>query len=136
MAKAKLGATSINKLSTCHKDLIKLVRLVETRTPFDFTVLEGHRSIERQKELFDQGKSKIDGVSRLGKHNYSPSQAIDLAPYPIDWEDSKRFMVLGGVVLSCAKELGLTVRWGADWDMDGDYNDHRFVDMPHFELRG
>ena len=136
MAKAKLGATSIRNLSTCHKDLIHLVRLVERRCPFDFTVLEGHRSIERQKELFDQGKSKIDGLERLGMHNYNPSKAVDLAPYPIDWQDSKRFMVLGGVVLSCAKELGLTIRWGADWDMDGDYNDQSFDDLPHFELRG
>ncbi|MBL4753574.1 MAG: M15 family metallopeptidase [Flavobacteriales bacterium] len=136
MQKAKLGETSIKKLSTCHKDLIKLIRLVEKRVPFDFTVLEGARTIERQKELFDQGKSKIDGVTHLGRHNYTPSHAIDLSPYPIDWGDLRRFMVLGGVVLSCANELGLTVRWGADWDMDGDYRDQNFNDLPHFELRG
>ncbi len=134
MAKAKLGETSIRKLSTCHPDIIKLVRLVEKRAPFDFTVLEGHRSVERQKELFDQGRSQIDGITRRGKHNHVPSKAVDLAPYPIDWEDSKRFLVLGGVIMSCAKELNIPIRWGADWDMDGDYNDHSFVDMPHWEI--
>ena len=133
MQKAKLGSASVRKLGSCHVDIIKLVRLVEKRAPFDFAVLEGHRTVERQKELFEQGKTKIDGETRLGKHNYSPSEAVDLAPYPIDWQDTKRFMVLGGVVLSCAKELGVDIRWGADWDRDGDYSDHSFIDLPHFE---
>ena len=124
------GDRSRAKLDTCHKDLQELCELViET---YDFTVLEGHRSNERQEELFRQGKSKL----RAGKskHNRSPSIAVDIAPYPIDWDNASRFYLLAGFMFQAAHDLGVTLRWGGDWDRDWDHADQSFMDLPHFEI--
>jgi peptidoglycan L-alanyl-D-glutamate endopeptidase CwlK len=61
-----------------------------------------------------------------GRHNYRPALAADLAPYPLDWNDTARFEALAKVVLACAKRLGVPLTWGGDWK--------RFKDFPHFEL--
>jgi len=61
-----------------------------------------------------------------GRHNKSPSRAVDLAPYPIDFQDIKRFEILGWFVKGLAKGLGIKVIWGGDWA--------NFRDWGHFEL--
>lgn len=124
------GAKSRSILMTCHPDLIEICEaVIET---YDFTVLEGHRSDERQEELFRQGKSKL----RAGesKHNQYPSEAVDIAPYPIDWNDSRRFFLLAGMMFHAAAELDIRIRWGGDWDGDWSHVDQSFHDFPHFEL--
>jgi len=123
---------SAARLATCHMSLQNLFK--EVIRHWDCTVLEGHRSIEAQQEAFRRGTSKIDGVNQLGKHNHTPSLAVDVAPYPVDWQDLERFRAFGGFVLGVASQLGIVVRWGGDWDTDRDFKDQRFVDLPHFEL--
>lgn len=125
------GTSSRKKLDTCHHDLVAICELViET---YDFTVLEGYRSDKRQEELFRQGKSKL----RAGqsKHNNEVSLAVDIAPYPIDWENAKRFYLLSGMMFQAAADLGVRIRWGGDWDSDWIHTDQSFHDLPHFELR-
>lgn len=133
---AQLSQRSLDRLNTCDEKLVRVVRRAEQLSPFDFTVLEGHRSVERQKELFDQGYSKIDGISKMGKHNYFPSRAVDLAPYPVSWDQKElwKFDVLAGVMFAAAALEGVSLRWGGDWDMDGNRQEHSFLDLPHFEL--
>jgi len=134
----KFGERSSNNLKSVHADLQIIMN--EAVKHFDFTVLEGHRTVERQNELFHQGKSKIDGIKKLGKHNHLPSLAVDVAPYPIDWNDKPRFYYLAGLIKGIASELlakgeiSHRVRWGGDWDSDGKFNDQTFIDLPHFEL--
>lgn len=60
--------------------------------------------------------------------------AVDAAPWPIDWNDTDRFLVFGGFVLGTAREQGLVIRWGGDWDSDWNLRDQTFIDLPHFEL--
>lgn len=76
-------------LSTCHQDLQKLCH--DVIKVFDFTVLQGHRSQEEHRLLVQQGRSKVP-YSR-SKHRFSPSNAIDIAPYPINWQDRERFFI-------------------------------------------
>ena len=128
------SSRSRSRLETCHPDLVKLFR--EVIKHWDCTVLEGHRSIEDQQEAFRTGRSKIDGVNKKGKHNHDPSLAVDVAPYPVDWDDLERFRAFGGYVLGTADQMGISIRWGGDWDSDRDFKDHSFVDLPHFELSG
>ena len=144
----KLGKGSLKKLESVHHDLVKIIKLAITRTPVDFGISEGHRSLERQKELYDQGKSKIDGINKKGKHNYSPSLAIDLYAYHPDIEVRKKLAydvptlcIIAGVIISCADELKAkgdikhSIRWGGNWDNDGVIlYDQSFDDLPHFEL--
>lgn len=133
---AYLSQRSLDRLSTCDPRLVRVVRRAEKLSCYDFTVLEGHRSVERQKELFDQGYSKIDGISRKGKHNYNPSLAVDLAPYPVSWDSKElwKFDVLAGAIFAAAEIEGVKIRWGGDWDSDGNRQEHSFLDLPHFEL--
>ncbi|UIW10559.1 endolysin [Aeromonas phage BUCT695] len=96
--------------------------------PFDVTVLEGIRTKERQKDLVAKGASKTMNSKHL------TGDAVDLAPYPIDWNDKARFNQLAAVMLETSKELGIKIRWGGDWNMNGDWKDEKFYDGPHFEL--
>lgn len=139
------GSKSKAQLSTAHPFLQRVMSEAIKLT--DFSVLEGARSRQRQEDLFDAGKSKArPGES---KHNEAPfSMAVDVAPYPIDWENEARFFYLAGVVLGIAKVInqgrrvqGLPehkVRWGGDWNMNGvpipDDPEERFRDYGHFEI--
>jgi len=127
---ASLSNASQEKLDTCDE---RLVMVCETVIQvYDFTVLEGYRSGERQDELFRQGKSKLQAGE--SKHNRDPSLAVDLAPYPILWSDSRRFYFLAGLMQMAGKNLGVTLRFGGDWDGDGDLKDQSFFDLVHFEV--
>ena len=110
-------ATADEKLQLLFNEVIK---------EFDCTVIEGHRSLKRQKELFDKGASQIDGISKKGKHNYFPSRAVDVVPYPLDWNDIESFKKLGEVVKRKAKELNIKIEWGGDWVS--------FKDYPHWQI--
>jgi len=142
------GERSLQKLSTCHPDLQKIMRLAIKRSDVDFGITEGHRSVERQKQLYDEGKSKIDGITRKGKHNYSPSLAVDIYIYHPDLEtrrklayDKVHLAYVGGIISTCAKELyergevSHVIRSGYNWDSDGIIDfDQSFDDYPHHEL--
>ena len=78
--------------------------------------------------------TNADGVNDLSPHNYPISHAVDIAPYPIDWNNTSRFMILGGYVLGIAQGLGIDLRWGGDFNRNYDNSDEIFSDLPHFEL--
>ena len=127
----KFSKKSLSKLETCDKRLQDLFLRVVKK--FDCTILEGHRSKDRQNKLFDEGKSKLKYPK--GKHNSLPSKAVDVAPYPIDWNDRERFTYFAGYVIGIAYQMGLKIRWGGDWDMDTEVKDNNFDDLPHFEIK-
>jgi peptidoglycan LD-endopeptidase CwlK len=155
------GEQSQYRLQTCHPDLQMIAnRVVET---IDCTVIFGRRTTEEQQLLYKQKRTTLDGINERSKHQADPpefSKAIDLAPYPVLWPDApdlaivdgmtedeieeayaeaehrlKRFHVFGGFVLGVGKMLHIPLRWGGDWDGDWTYNDQKFHDLPHFELR-
>ena len=55
---------------------------------FDCTLIQGHRGEEEQNKYFDEGKSKVRYPN--GRHNARPSNAVDVVPYPIDWDATDR----------------------------------------------
>lgn len=113
---------SLSKLNTCHPDLVHLMS--EVIKEIDFTIICGHRGCEEQNKAFAEGKSKLQFPN--SKHNSFPSRAVDIAPFPIDWEDAKRFKELAEKVKSAAHRLGIGIRWGGDFET--------LVDMPHYQL--
>ena len=127
----KFSRKSLSKLETCDKRLQDLFLRVVKK--FDCTILEGHRGKDRQNKLFNEGKSKLKYPK--GKHNSLPSKAVDVAPYPIDWNDRERFTYFAGYVVGIAYQMGLKIRWGGDWDMDTQVKDNNFDDLPHFEIK-
>jgi peptidoglycan L-alanyl-D-glutamate endopeptidase CwlK len=121
---------SKQRLDTCHPDLIRWAKkLIES---YDFTVLCGYRDQHDQTEAFRLNRTTKRWPYSL--HNKKPSTAIDLAPYPVDWYDKTRFAFFAGYAISIAEQLGIELRWGADWDRDRYSRDERLIDMPHFEL--
>lgn len=127
------GDRSLRELDTLHPALQEILR--EAIKVYDFIVLEGHRGEEAQNKAFREGKSKIKWPD--GKHNKNPSHAADIAPYPIDWDSkhaAKKFAFLAGLVTGIAHSKGYSVRWGGDWDGDGQMDDQRLHDLPHVEL--
>ncbi len=121
---------SRKRLETCHPDLQRLMN--EVIKHWDCTVLEGHRTEHRQNEMVRTGTSQLKWP--LSKHNRTPSEAVDVAPYPIDWQDIERFRAFGGFVLGVAAMLEIPIRWGGDWNGNRDFKDQKFHDLPHFEL--
>ena len=126
---ASFGPASQRRLSTLHPDLQDI--LEEVVKFFDFTVISGHRGRDEQDEAFATGHSKKRWPE--SKHNTEPSDGVDIAPFPIDWADARRFCYLAGFVMAKAKQMGIRLRWGGDWDMDTEVKDHRFSDLGHFE---
>lgn len=122
---------SMDRLKTAHPDLQKVMN--EAIKHYDFMVIYGTRTVKEQQELYAQGRTKpgsiitnMDGVKKKSKHNYSPSLAVDIAPYPLDWNDIKRFKDLAVVVKKAAETVGVKIQWGGDW---------KFIDYPHYELK-
>ena len=127
---AEFGPASKRRFDTLHPLLQQL--LSELIKYYDFSIIEGHRGKERQNQLFADGLSEVQWPN--GKHNTFPSEAVDIAPYPIDWEDEERFCHFMGYLQCLADQMGIAVRWGGDWDSDGRMTDENFRDYPHIEL--
>ncbi|QEM42992.1 L-alanyl-D-glutamate peptidase [Escherichia phage vB_EcoM_4HA13] len=130
MSNVKLGQRSLDRLSGVNSSLVAVLKKACESMPFDITVLEGVRSYERQQELLKQGATKVS-VSR-----HMSGNAIDIAPYPIDWNDTERFKIVAHHMFAAAKELGIVIRWGGNWSRQDETvkPTSSFVDMPHFEL--
>ena len=60
--------------------------------------------------------------------------AVDVSPFPIDWNDANRFHHFAGYVLAVAQSLDIKIRWGGDWNGDLQFKTEKFRDLPHFEL--
>tara|TARA_R100001163_G_C4978006_1_gene135271 strand:- start:165 stop:545 length:381 start_codon:yes stop_codon:yes gene_type:complete len=123
----KFGKRSKQRLRGVDTRLVNVLN--ELIKIMDVTIIEGLRSKQRQEILLKEGKTK----TKFSKH--IEGKAVDLAPYPIDWEDRDRFHYMGGMIRGIAKQLNINVRWGGDWDSDGETRDNRFDDLVHVEIR-
>jgi len=121
---------SLMRLQSCHYDLQALFR--EVIKYFDCSVLWGYRGEADQNKFYNLGQSKKKYPD--SKHNVTPSLAVDVVPYPIDWDDIDRFRYFAGFVMGIAATLNVKVRYGGDWDMDTQVKDNKFNDLGHFEL--
>jgi peptidoglycan L-alanyl-D-glutamate endopeptidase CwlK len=133
------SARSLGRLATCDPALESLFRQVVRE--FDCTIICGHRTAREQQALYAQGRTKPgrivtykDGVDNLSKHNFYPSLAVDVVPYPVQWSNTDRMYYFAGFVMHTARSMGIQVRWGGDWDNDTQTDDERFIDLPHFEV--
>ena len=123
----KFGKRSRDRLKGVDSRLVNVLN--ELIKIMDVTVIEGLRSAERQEELLAKGATKV----KYSKH--MEGKAVDIAPYPIDWDDRDRFHYMGGMIRGIAKHLNVNVRWGGDWDSDGEIKDTNFDDLVHIEIK-
>lgn len=118
----KFGERSEKNLVGVHPDLVKVMRLAIERTTVDFGITEGLRTKERQKELFDQKKSRTMNSRHLTGH------AVDVMAY-VNGKGSwlwDLYEVINKAVQDSADELKVPIVWGGSWIS--------FRDGPHFEL--
>ena len=134
----KFSKRSLNNLATAEEKLQVLFN--EVIKEVDCTVIYGHRTPEEQFELFKQGREKkdgwwvkvgktvtnLDGSIKKSKHNYFPSKAVDVVPFPLDWNNIESFKNLAVIIKKKAKELNIDVEWGGDWQMK---------DFPHWQVK-
>lgn len=112
-----LSKRSQNKLTGVHPGLVLVVRRAIEITHTDFTVIEGLRSIERQKSLYALGQSKTLRSRHLTGH------AVDLAALVdgvINWEPEV-YANIAQAMKAAASELDVPVQWGGDWKTFKDY---------------
>lgn len=123
------------RLDTCTKDVMWLMTTVRDEVA-DISILTGHRDQEEQDQKFAEGLSQVRWPN--GKHNRYPSEAVDFQPYPLPERREKLWAALAyiaGRAIEIGKRRGLVVRWGGDWDQDGDLTDQNFDDLYHLEIR-
>lgn len=144
----RLSARSLDRLAGVHPDLRTVVELAITRSPVDFTVLEGLRTAARQQQLVASGASQTLNSRHLTGH------AVDLGAF-VDGEvrwDWTLYYRIAGAMADAARALSVPIRWGGCWDAalnniadpqhaSNDYVARRraagrraFIDGPHFEL--
>ena len=116
----KLGTRSLQNLSGVHPDMQAVVKKAIEITEVDFTVIEGIRHIDRQRQLLKEGKSTTLNSRHITGH------AVDMVPWPVDWEDLDRFETIAEAMKDAAEELDISIVWGGDWKS--------FYDAPHVEL--
>lgn len=129
-------------LEQCHPDIQKVMN--EAIKIIDFSITEGARTKEKQLEYYKAGKSKTLNSKHLPKYcneiGKECSFAIDVVPYPVNYNDRERFCVLAGIVLGIAKvlkdegKIKSDIRWGGDWNRNNITKDESFSDLPHFEI--
>lgn len=137
------GNKSMTNLLTCERDLQTVLH--EAIKIVDFSVVFGHRSPELQYSLWEKGRngrgevtnvSEVvtyrDGYKKKSNHNYEPSRAVDIIPYPGGWKDKEGFHYIAGVIASISRRLlkegriTKPIKWGGHWKT--------LIDLPHYEI--
>ncbi len=126
-----LGSASRSKLVGVHPDLVRVVERAIQLTSIDFKLTEGLRTVERQRQLVREGKSKTMNSRHLTGH------AIDFAALvggQVNW-DFQHYLTIAEAFFKAAKELGVAIRWGGSWNTStAGWQATRFKDGPHVEL--
>lgn len=116
-----LGSKSLQRLTGVHPDLVRVVHAAAMRSDLDFCVLEGLRTISRQRELLAQGATTTLKSRHLTGH------AVDLAAMSggeIRW-DWPLYHKLAVIVKAAAAAEKVPLEWGGNW---------KFKDGPHWQL--
>lgn len=156
-----LSNRSLNNLKGVHGDLAKIVHRAIAITEQDFVVIEGVRSREQCMINYGKGRtvaqlsaknipakyarpndSKVTWLKNPFASKHCDGLAVDICPYPVDWSDLKKFDKIAKAMFEAEKQLktedqisqNTNLRWGADWDNDGNKRERGESDSPHFEI--
>ena len=149
----KLSQRSLDRLKGVDERLVKVVKRTIELSPIYFMVLEGVRTREQCMINYGKGRTaaqcqakgvpakyakpaaaKVTWLNNPFASKHVSGKAVDLVPYPVDWNDLKKFDAIAKAMFAAAKELNIKIRWGADWDGDGKPRERGESDSPHFEI--
>jgi len=149
------GKTSLERMKGLHPKLIAVVHgalailnewdAAGVATTDMMVLPDSVRTLERQKQLYAKGRTApgpkvtwtLESKHRIQADGFS--HAVDLCPFPVDWEGPVRFPkfdLISRAMFASAAKLNTPIRWGADWDRDGNPRERGETDSPHFELWG
>lgn len=139
----KFGNKSLSILQNAHPELRRVLN--EAIKYFDFSVIESVRTKEQHEANVKAGKSKTTWENskhraRLDNEGRMTSLAVDICPYPVNWNDKESFALMAGYILGIAAVMHRQgfmthkLRWGGDFNMNNITTDQHFYDGPHFEL--
>lgn len=132
----KFGPLSTSRLIGVTPNLIRLAKA--GLDDFDIVVVCGGRTLAEQVQMVQKGVSKTMNSMHL-KQVDGLFHALDLIPRPtFDWNATgydRDLILFGGYMLGRARELGITIRYGGDWNGDWRNSDNGFQDLDHFEER-
>lgn len=123
-----LSQSSRNRLLDVHPDLIRVLEKALSYNVIDLTVLPqgGARNAAEQKALVEKGVSQtMKSKHLIQKDGFG--HAIDIAPYPVNFDDAPRFHLMATLMFRAAMELGVQIEWGGFWTS--------LKDLPHFQLK-
>ena len=128
----KLSNRSKSNLIGVDDRLVKVIHRALEISPADFAVIEGLRTIEKQRENIRKGVSKTMDSRHLTGH------AVDILPSAIksgmNW-DLHYFMPVLKAIKQAGDELGVPLRFGVNWKSDPDLPiETKFIDAPHIEI--
>lgn len=151
-----LDERSRKNLENVHPQLVRVVHRAAELCPIEFKVIEGVRTPTRQAQLYGQGRTaeqlRAKGLpgslarptmpkvtwTLSSRHFIDPKigagRAVDVLPAPFDWRDTAPFDAVAKAMFAAADEIGVKIRWGADWDRDGNARERGESDSPHFEI--
>ncbi len=142
-------ANSAKLLEDLDPRLATILRLAHDETPFDWRIVQTKRTIEEQRALFHAvpPRTKVDpdaydslaALYRAAKHITGPgmplSRAADVAIVGRDPYHIPSLTWIAATVALIAKQRGVDVRWGGDFDQDGLLLEPgTFHDLPHHEV--
>lgn len=148
-----LSQKSLDRMNGVDERLQRIVKRAIQLTKQDFMVLEGVRTRQQCMVNYGNGRTIAQCVAKGVPAQYSnpgaakvtwlndpfaskhvSGKAVDLVPYPVDWNDLKKFDAIAQAMLQASKELGIPIRWGADWNRNGKPRERGESDSPHFEI--
>lgn len=141
----QLSKRSLERLNGVDDKLVKVIKRAIEKSRQDFSVTEGLRSHEQCCINYGKGRtaaqctakgvparyaqpaaSKVTWLNDPFKSKHADGKAVDLVPYPVDWNDLNKFAAIAQAMKQAARELNISIQWGGDWKVNKDY--------PHFEL--
>lgn len=148
MSTYTLDARSLSRLNGVHPKLVAVTKRAIALSDVDFAVIEGVRTLEKQKEYVDRGASRTMSSRHLLQED-GYSHAVDLVPLiekgltdkqweyskgdldigknaKIPWGEWRAFQTVSQAMKRAAAELGVRITWGGDWKT--------FKDGPHFQI--
>ena len=121
IAHDKIDDRTKKNMHGIHGDLQALITRSYQVCP-SFTVIDGLRTIEEQKEYYAKGTTTTLKSKHLTGH------AFDFIPNPLDWGNINSFKAVGECIKTVAERTSIPIQWGGDWK--------NFKDYPHIELKG
>ena len=139
---AKVLATLLPEVQDTFRELLLAGKAIAAENGWDYRLISGTRTYAEQNALYAQGRTKkgrrvTNARGGYSRHNFgiagdfgvfatknTKKTSDDVYLDGSQWSSAES---VHKAVADYAKEKGLPIQWGGDWES--------FIDMPHFEYK-